>query len=86
MNEIDDGDNCVYQALGIPDAGDMRAKSDCVMKIGLLLESGRLSKTDAAQKLGLSVEELNEIFRGKFRDLSVAKISGFLEQLKNSRG
>jgi len=25
MNEIDDGDNCVYQALGIPDAGDMRA-------------------------------------------------------------
>ncbi|KRA94420.1 hypothetical protein ASD91_09680 [Pseudomonas sp. Root68] len=64
----------------------MRAKSDCVMKIGLLLESVRLSKTDAAQKLGLSVEELNEIFRGKFRDLSVAKISGFLEQLKNSRG
>ena len=56
------------------------------MKIGLLLESVRLSKTDAAQKLGLSVEELNEIFRGKFRDLSVAKISGFLEQLKNSRG
>ncbi|KJZ43477.1 hypothetical protein VC35_20735 [Pseudomonas fluorescens] len=61
----------------------MRAKSECVMKIGLLLESGRLSKTDAAQKLGLSAEELNEILRGKFRDLSVEKISGFLEQLKN---
>lgn len=83
MNEIDDGDNCVYQALGIPDAGDMRTKSECVMKIGILLESGQLSKTGAAQKLGMSIEELNEILRGKFRDLSVAKISGFLEQLKN---
>jgi predicted XRE-type DNA-binding protein len=83
MNEVDDVDNCIYQALGIPDADDMRAKSECVMKIGLLLESTRLSKADAAQKLGLSAEELNEILRGKFRDLSVAKISGFLEQLKN---
>ncbi|MNI93412.1 XRE family transcriptional regulator [Pseudomonas sp. MAG733B] len=84
MNEIDDSGNCVYEALGIPDASDMRTKSEHVMKIGLMLESGQLSKTEAAQKLGLSVEELNEILRGKFRELSVEKISNYLDLLKTS--
>jgi len=86
MNEIDDGTNRVHQALGTPDASDMRAKSGYVMKIGLLLESGQLSESDAAQKLGLSGEELKEILRGKFRDLNVAKISEHLDQLKNTHG
>ncbi|MNL61391.1 hypothetical protein D3C87_1853050 [compost metagenome] len=62
----------------------MRTKSEHVMKIGLMLESGQLSKTEAAQKLGLSVEELNEILRGKFRELSVEKISNYLDLLKTS--
>lgn len=56
----------------------MRAKAEHVMKIGMLLETGRLSKTAAAQKLGLSEEELNEILCGKFHDLTVAKISEYL--------
>ncbi|MHC8363428.1 XRE family transcriptional regulator [Pseudomonas sp. LS2P72] len=69
MIEVNGSDSCVYEALGNPDAGEMRAKSEYVMKIGILLETGRLSKTEAAQKLGLSQEELNEMLRGKFRDL-----------------
>ena len=81
MSEINGSDSCVYEALGYPDAGEMRAKSEYVMKIGIFLESGRLSKTEAAQKLGLSQEELNEMLRGKFRDLTVAKISEYLNLL-----
>ncbi|RON32086.1 hypothetical protein BK664_28600 [Pseudomonas brassicacearum] len=63
----------------------MRGKSEYVMKIGLLLETGRLSKTEAAQKLGLSQEELNEMLRGKFRDLTVTKISEYLDLLQDER-
>ncbi|KJZ63050.1 hypothetical protein VD17_25330 [Pseudomonas fluorescens] len=63
----------------------MRAKSEYVMKIGIFLETGRLSKTEAAQKLGLSQEELNEMLRGKFRDLTVAKISEYLNLLLDER-
>ncbi|KJZ47673.1 hypothetical protein VC34_04680 [Pseudomonas fluorescens] len=63
----------------------MRAKSEYVMKIGIFLETGRLSKTEAAQKLGLSQEELNEMLRGKFRDLTVAKISEYLNLLQDER-
>jgi predicted XRE-type DNA-binding protein len=85
MSEVNESDICVYEALGYPDAGEMRAKSEYVMKIGIFLETGRLSKTEAAQKLGLSQEELNEMLRGKFRDLTVTKISEYLDLLQDER-
>ncbi|UVK97530.1 helix-turn-helix domain-containing protein [Pseudomonas sp. B21-048] len=70
MNEID---------------GSRRAKAEHIMKIGLLLETGRLSKTEAAQRLGLSQEELDELLRGKFNDLTVAKISEYPSLLPDER-
>ncbi|MCO8314080.1 XRE family transcriptional regulator [Pseudomonas mandelii] len=85
MNEIDGSNSSVYDALGDPDAGKMRAKAEHVMKIGLLLKTGRLSKTEAAQRLGLSQEELDEILSGKFRDLTVAKISKYPNLLLEGR-
>ncbi|MGW8462550.1 XRE family transcriptional regulator [Pseudomonas sp. CLCA07] len=85
MIEVDGSDNCAFEALGYPDAGELRAKSEYVMKIGILLETGRLNRAEAAQKLGLSVEELNEMLRGKFRDLTVAKISEYLSLLLDTR-
>ncbi|RON24083.1 hypothetical protein BK663_20825 [Pseudomonas lini] len=63
----------------------MRAKAEHVMKIGMLLETGRLSQTEAAQRLGLSQEELDEILSGKFRDLTVAKISEYPNLLLDER-
>ncbi|WP_309677646.1 XRE family transcriptional regulator [Pseudomonas sp.] len=85
MSEVNGSDSCVYEALGNPDAGEMRGKSEYVMKIGIFLETGRLSKTEAAQKLGLSQEKLNEMLRGKFRDLTVAEISEYLNLLLDER-
>jgi predicted XRE-type DNA-binding protein len=85
MIEVDGSDHCVYEALGYPDAGEMRAKSEYVMKIGILLETGQLNRTEAAEKLGLSEEELNEMLRGKFRDFTVAKILEFLNLLLDAR-
>jgi predicted XRE-type DNA-binding protein len=85
MMDVDGSDNGVYEALGYPDAGEMRAKSEYVMKIGILLETGRLNRIEAAQKLGLSEEELNDMLRGKFRDLTVAKISEYLNLLLDAR-
>ncbi|ATE80610.1 XRE family transcriptional regulator [Pseudomonas frederiksbergensis] len=63
----------------------MRAKAEHVMKIGMLLETGRLSQADAALRLGLSEEELNEILRGEFCDLTVAKISEYTKPLLDER-
>ncbi|TPG79054.1 XRE family transcriptional regulator [Pseudomonas arsenicoxydans] len=85
MMDVDGSDNCVYEALDYPDAGEMRAKSEYVMKIGILLETGQLNRTEAAEKLGLSEEELNEMLRGKFRDFTVAKILEYLNLLLDAR-
>jgi predicted XRE-type DNA-binding protein len=85
MSEVDGSDSCVYEALGYPDAGEMRAKSEYVMRIGILLKTDQLSKAEAAQKLGLSQEELNEMLLGKFRDLTVEKISEYLNLLQDER-
>ncbi|EJN23132.1 hypothetical protein PMI36_02840 [Pseudomonas sp. GM79] len=85
MNEIDGNNRCVHEAPGYPEAGEMRAKAGHVMKIGLLLQNGRLSKTEAAQRLGLSQEELDELLSGKFRDLTVAKISEYPNLLLDER-
>ena len=56
----------------------MRATAEHVMKIGMLLQTGHLGKAEAAQRLGLSEEELNEILQGRLHDLTVAKISEYL--------
>ncbi|WPN59397.1 MULTISPECIES: XRE family transcriptional regulator [unclassified Pseudomonas] len=63
----------------------MRAKAEYVMKIGMLLETGRLSQAEAAHRLGLSEEELNEILRGECCDLTVAKISEYTNLLLDER-
>ncbi|RON41201.1 XRE family transcriptional regulator [Pseudomonas frederiksbergensis] len=64
------------------DAGAARGKAEYVMRIGMLLESGDLSKTKAAQKLGLSQQELDEMLQGRMGDLTVTKILEYLDLLK----
>ncbi|MGF6112562.1 XRE family transcriptional regulator [Pseudomonas sp. ADAK2] len=64
------------------DAGVARGKAEYVMRIGMLLDNGDLSKTEAAQKLGLSEEELDEMLQGRLDDLTVTKILDHLDLLK----
>ncbi|PMW48897.1 hypothetical protein C1X41_24060 [Pseudomonas sp. GW460-11-11-14-LB11] len=54
----------------------MRAKAEYLMKIGMLLDTGQLGKLEAAQRLGLSAGEMDEILDGNVCDLTVAKIAG----------
>ncbi|WP_223491003.1 XRE family transcriptional regulator [Pseudomonas sp. A-RE-19] len=77
MNENDESHCGVDDTTNSADAGELRAKAEYVMKIGLLLEAGQLTRAQAAQRLGLSLEELDEILHGKFRDLTIAKISEY---------
>ncbi|MBK5415853.1 XRE family transcriptional regulator [Pseudomonas sp. TH31] len=83
MNDITGRNSSVYDALDCPDTAEMRAKAEYVMKIGMLLETGHLSQDEVAHKLGLSQEELSEMLRGQFRDLTVAKISEYLNRLND---
>ncbi|MDI3271340.1 helix-turn-helix domain-containing protein [Pseudomonas sp. MDT1-16] len=76
MNGIDECDRRRNPPSGDADAGEMRAKVEYLMKIGMLLDTGQLGKAAAAQRLGLSAGELDEILGGNARGLTVAKIAG----------
>lgn len=80
MNELDGSNGCGSKALDSPRAGGMRAKAQYVMRIGLLHKTGHLSNAEAAQKLGLSQEEMTEMLRGQRPDRTVAKISQYLSR------
>ncbi|CRL51052.1 helix-turn-helix domain-containing protein [Pseudomonas sp. URMO17WK12:I11] len=76
MNGINECDRRGHPSSVDIDAGQMRAKAEYLMKIGMLLDIGQLGKAEAAQRLGLSAGELDEILGGNVRDLTVAKIVG----------
>jgi predicted XRE-type DNA-binding protein len=65
------------------DVGLARGKAEYVMRIGMLLENGDLGKAEAAQKLGLSQEELDEMLQGRLGDLTMTKIQEYLDLLKD---
>ncbi|MHC8396371.1 XRE family transcriptional regulator [Pseudomonas sp. LB3P93] len=75
MNGIDECDRRGNPSSGA-DAREMRAKAEYLMKIGMLLDTGQLGKAEAAQRLGLTAGELDEILDGNVCDLTVAKIAG----------
>lgn len=76
MNGIDECDRRGHPPSGNTDAGEMRAKVEYLMKIGMLLDTGQLGKAEAAHRLGLSTGEMDEILGGNVRGLTVAKIAG----------
>ncbi|MFJ2714898.1 XRE family transcriptional regulator [Pseudomonas sp. NPDC087346] len=81
MNEIEQSEGHVYQDLDLDDAGDMLSKSEYVMKLAAVIESGHVSKADLAQRLGLNLQSLEEILHGRFRDIPVSVIAGYLNKL-----
>ncbi len=76
MNGFDEYTRRGNPSLGDADGGEMRAKAECLMKVGMLLDTGQLDKAEAAKRLGLLSSELDEILDGHVSDLTVAKIVG----------
>jgi predicted XRE-type DNA-binding protein len=80
MNGFDEytrrGNPSLGDANGGEMRGEMRAKAECLMKVGMLLDTGQLDKAEAAKRLGLLSSELDEILDGHVSDLTVAKIVG----------
>lgn len=71
----------VYQDLGVGDAYEMQAKAEAVMKFSALMETAQLSGSEAAEKLEISLEKLEDMLRGGFRDIPSATISKYLNRI-----
>lgn len=77
MSEIEESKGCVYKDLEGVDASDMQNKARHVTRLAALIETAPMSKADVAQRLGLNPENLEEILRGKFRDINVSTLVSY---------
>ncbi|POA48174.1 transcriptional regulator [Pseudomonas sp. MPR-ANC1] len=86
MSEIEESVGNVYQDLGLENANDMLTKSSYVAKMALLIETSDVSEPEVAEKLELSLEKLQEILRGQFRDEPVHAMADYLEKISEITG
>ena len=71
------GDN-IFADLGLPDAEELRLKSQIVIALRRLVEERKLTQTKAAEVIGIAQPDLSNILRGKFRGYSVERLMRML--------
>lgn len=81
MSEIEESRGNVYQDLGLEDAGEMLIKSEYATKLISLIESTDVSEFEAAQRLGIPLESLQQLLRGKFREVSVTTMADYSRKI-----
>ncbi|WP_438299470.1 helix-turn-helix domain-containing protein [Pseudomonas sp. NMS19W] len=81
MIGIEESRRNIYEDLEIPNANEMRIKSQLAAKIGEIIKARHLTQSQASEILGLSQPKLSEMLRGKFRGISEAKMMECLSHL-----
>lgn len=71
----------VFADLGLPDAEELQLKSQLSIEIRRALKAKRLSRQQAAHKIGVSKEELIRLLNGTPFHLSVTQLTGYLHCL-----
>ena len=75
------GSGNVFADLGLPDAEELQLKSHLGIEIRLAIQAKRLSRLRAAQKMGMSKEELISLLDGSIFDFSISQLVRFLNSL-----
>ena len=75
------GSGNVFADLGLPDAEELQLKSHLGIEIRLAIRAKRLSRPRAAQKMGMSKEELVSLLDGSIFDFSISQLVRFLNSL-----
>ena len=71
----------LYEALGIPDADEMQTKSHLVLCIHRIMEERGPTQVQLAEIVGTDQPKISNILRGRFRGISVWKLTEFLNAL-----
>jgi len=81
MIEIERGSSNVYADLEIGNAEAMQVKAGLVRAIAETIEQTGVTLAHAANILGLSVPDLSDLLRGRFRDISDERLIENLNRL-----
>ena len=83
MLEIERGSGNVFVDLGFPDAGEHQMKAWIVTHILRAMRNQKLTRTEAAERIGLKQPDLSAILCGRFRGYSVERLVCYLTALEN---
>ena len=68
----------VFADLGLPNAEDLRIRSDCVIALNKAIRAKKLSQAAAAKKLGIHQPDLSRLLGGQLRRYSLGRLLQFL--------
>ncbi|MGI4791916.1 MAG: helix-turn-helix domain-containing protein [Janthinobacterium lividum] len=75
------GSGNVFTDLGLSNPEECQLKAYLIMEIEQAISGDRLTKKQAAQKLGLSQHNLSELLEGALSDFSLSQLIGYLNCL-----
>jgi predicted XRE-type DNA-binding protein len=71
----------IYADIGARDPVGMLVKASLMVEIGETIRRKKLSRTKAAEIMGIPRSKLLELLRGRFRDISTAPMMSYLTRL-----
>jgi predicted XRE-type DNA-binding protein len=71
----------VWLQLGLPNAEEHYLKAELVLRLDRAIKALGLTQRAAARRVGATQPELSKILRGKFSEVSLARLMRFLTAL-----
>lgn len=71
----------VFEDLGLPDAEEMLVKAQLAHEIATIIKTRRWTQAKTAERLEMSQPKLSDMLRGKYRGISVQKMTSYLNLL-----
>lgn len=81
MKLVTKGSDNVFRDLGLSDADMLRAKSDLVHQIAMIIEKRKLTQKEAAKILGINQPKVCALLHGRLSGFSLERIARFLKAL-----
>ena len=75
------GSGNVFADLDLPDAEELKAKSDLATEIKQIIEHRRLNDAEAADVMGIDKTKVPSLVRGRLDDFSMERLYRFLNAL-----
>jgi predicted XRE-type DNA-binding protein len=71
----------IFADIGEPDAAELHARSQLMIRITQILRERKLTQVQAAEVLGTTQPVISDLMRGKLPKFSIERLFSFLEAL-----
>jgi predicted XRE-type DNA-binding protein len=71
----------IFADLGLPDAEELFARANLMLRVTILIKERGLTQAQAAKVLGTNQPTVSDLIRGKITKFSLERLIGFLNAL-----